>query len=33
MAAKPLIGINVDYRSARKDSPAYCFLHAGYCDR
>ena len=32
MAAKPLIGINVDYRSARKDSPAYCFLHAGYCN-
>ncbi len=32
MAAKPLIGVNVDYRSARKDSPAYCFLHAGYCD-
>ena len=32
MAAKPLIGVNVDYRSARKDSSAYCFLHAGYCD-
>jgi putative glutamine amidotransferase len=32
MAAKPMIGVNVDYRSARKDSPAYCFLHAGYCD-
>jgi len=27
-----LIGINVDYRSAPKDSPAYCFLHAGYCN-
>ena len=24
---KPLIGVNVDYRSARKDSPAFCFLH------
>jgi len=32
MAAKPLIGVNVDYRSSRKDSPAYCFLHAGYCN-
>ena len=32
MTAKPLIGVNVDYRSARKDSPAYCFLHAGYYD-
>ena len=32
MATKPLIGVNVDYRSARKDSPAYCFLHAGYCN-
>ncbi|MEN6450246.1 MAG: gamma-glutamyl-gamma-aminobutyrate hydrolase family protein [Thermoguttaceae bacterium] len=32
MAAKPLIGVNMDYRSARKDAPAYCFLHAGYCD-
>ena len=32
MATKPLIGVNVDYRSARKDSPAYCFLQAGYCN-
>jgi putative glutamine amidotransferase len=32
MAAKPMIGVNVDYRSARKDSPAFCFLQAGYCD-
>ena len=32
MADKPLIGVNVDYRSSRKDSPAYCFLHAGYCN-
>jgi putative glutamine amidotransferase len=32
MAVKPLIGVNVDYRSSRKDSPAYCFLHAGYCN-
>jgi len=27
-----LIGINVDYRSARKESSAFCFLHAGYCN-
>ena len=32
MADKPMIGVNVDYRSSRKDSPAYCFLHAGYCN-
>jgi putative glutamine amidotransferase len=32
MSTKPLIGVNVDYRSARKDSSAYCFLHAGYCE-
>ena len=32
MTAKPLIGVNVDYRSARKDSSPYCFLHAGYCN-
>ena len=32
MAAKPLIGVNVDYRSARKGSSAYCYIHAGYCN-
>jgi len=32
MTAKPLIGVNVDYRSAKKNSPAFCCLHAGYCD-
>jgi putative glutamine amidotransferase len=32
MAAKPMIAVNCDYRSAKKDIPAYCFLHAGYCD-
>jgi putative glutamine amidotransferase len=32
MRTKPLIGINTDYRSARKDSPAYSFLAAGYHD-
>ena len=32
MASKPLIGINCDYRSARKDSPAFAFRAAGYFD-
>jgi putative glutamine amidotransferase len=32
MAKKPLIGINADYRSARKDSPAFIYLAAGYID-
>ena len=29
---KPLIGMNADYRSARKDAPAFSFLSAGYYD-
>ncbi len=29
---KPLVGINADYRSARKDSPAFSYLSAGYID-
>ena len=33
MQRKPLIGLNADYRSAKKDSPAYSFLTAGYYDR
>jgi putative glutamine amidotransferase len=32
MAPKPQIGITTDQRSARKDSPAFCFLPAGYCN-
>lgn len=32
MASKPLIGINLDYRSARRDSAAFAFLGAGYFD-
>ncbi len=32
MERKPLIGLNPDYRSARKDSPAFCYLCAGYPD-
>ncbi len=31
-APKPLVGINMDYRSARKDSPAFSILSAGYFD-
>jgi putative glutamine amidotransferase len=30
MPAKPLIGLNADYRSSRKDAPAFSFLSAGY---
>jgi putative glutamine amidotransferase len=33
MQGKPLIGLNADYRSAKKDSPAYSFITAGYFDR
>ncbi len=32
MVSKPLIGINVDYRSAHRGAPAYAFLGAGYFD-
>ncbi|HIF34129.1 MAG TPA: gamma-glutamyl-gamma-aminobutyrate hydrolase family protein [Planctomycetaceae bacterium] len=32
MQGKTKIGITVDYRSARKDAPAYAFLAAGYFD-
>jgi putative glutamine amidotransferase len=32
MCAKPLIGLNADYRSARRDAPAFTFLCAGYFD-
>lgn len=31
-APKPLIGVNADFRSARKDVPAFSYLSAGYCD-
>jgi putative glutamine amidotransferase len=30
--SKPLIGINADYRGARKDTPAFTYLSAGYYD-
>ncbi len=29
---KPLVGLSADYRSAKKDSPAFSFLCAGYYD-
>ena len=32
MNRKPLIGINMDYRAARKDGPAMSYLCAGYHD-
>jgi putative glutamine amidotransferase len=32
MGSKPLIGLNADYRAAKKDAPAYSFLCAGYYD-
>ncbi len=32
MRSKPLIGLNADYRSAKKDSPAFSFVCAGYYD-
>jgi putative glutamine amidotransferase len=30
MSPKPTIGVTTDQRSAKKDSPAFCFLPAGY---
>jgi putative glutamine amidotransferase len=32
MLSKPLIGINADFRNAKKDSPAFSYLAAGYYD-
>lgn len=32
MNRKPIIGVNADYRSARKDAPAFSYLCAGYFD-
>lgn len=32
MSTKPLIGLNTDYRAARKDAPAFSFICAGYAD-
>jgi putative glutamine amidotransferase len=33
MLRRPLIGLNADFRPAKKDSPAYSFIAAGYYDR
>jgi len=32
MNCKPVIGLNADFRSARKDSPAFSYICAGYYD-
>jgi putative glutamine amidotransferase len=32
MRRKPLIGLNADYRAAKKDAPAFSFVCAGYYD-
>ena len=32
MASKPLIGLNADYRAAKKDAPAFTYICAGYFD-
>jgi len=31
-STKPLIGLNADYRSAKKDAPAFSFVCSGYYD-
>ena len=32
MRKKPMIGLNADYRAAKKDAPAFSFLASGYYD-
>lgn len=32
MSTKPMIGLNMDYRAAKKDSPAFSYVCAGYYD-
>src|SRR5437867_718246 len=32
MQSKPLIGLNADYRAAKKDAPAFSYVCAGYYD-
>jgi putative glutamine amidotransferase len=32
MEAKPLVGVNTDFRCSQGDLPAYSYLAAGYCD-
>jgi putative glutamine amidotransferase len=33
MPSQPIIGLNADYRAARKDSPSFSVLASGYYDR
>src|SRR5262245_15006067 len=32
MESKPLIGLNADYRAAKKDAPAFSYVASGYYD-
>ena len=32
MRKKPMIGLNADYRAAKKDAPAFSFIASGYYD-
>src|SRR5690606_27800580 len=32
MRSKPLIGLNADFRAAKKDAPAFTYVCAGYYD-
>ncbi|MEX2119418.1 MAG: gamma-glutamyl-gamma-aminobutyrate hydrolase family protein [Pirellulales bacterium] len=32
MQSKPMIGLNADYRAAKKDAPAFSYVAAGYFD-
>jgi putative glutamine amidotransferase len=32
MRSKPLIGLNADFRAAKKDAPAFSFISSGYFD-
>ena len=32
MRSKPLIGLNADYRAAKKDAPAFSYVCSGYYD-
>ena len=32
MQSKPLIGLNADFRSVQRDSPAFSYVCAGYYD-
>ncbi len=32
MRTKPLIGLNAEFRAAKKDTPAFSYIAAGYYD-